>query len=711
MIFCIRIKLRMNIHHVLFFCFLSALQDGNTGLVNAISVYAGAEGGNGSIICSLTSSGSTKFFCKGECKEEDILIKTDGVTAQSGRYSISYEDGSSGRRTVTVTFTQLTKSDSGRYTCGLGGSSVPDAYRDFDVIVTDAATLGENTHFIRAGTVGGNITSGCLNTVNGSRKFFCKDECKKEEDILVKTEENRAQNGRYSIEYREGSTYGLYLTITQLKKSDTGRYRCGYGRALSPDSSNTFQIFVVDAPTTSKPNWTLRPFPTSVPSASTPTTTQSLISSSGSFTPSSSFPETTEQFTACKYPVTHQHLKKINFSYSHHGPRTAPQHFGRGLVRRPGDVPWRPIFPAASPALLGLPHPGSSAPIPAPRPPSSVNDIIIEPSLPSGSRGRSRTRRLKEVTHSRRSLQPRSRSQSPPKRTSRHVQRSPRHKRTDRSSVPNMSEWTVARLNDSILRQRLGSRRCARDDVRDVMARRSARRTPSSSATSASPVQAASNRMQALSAPQPFLPPTFSSSTLTSHTYTSHHPSIPSSSLAPISAAPSLPATSAAPPPVPTMAATQTAPTIAGPSSSTSYTQPFPPLSSFHPPYPPPPTTRTLALPVLQHLHLLIQRPYTRPASAFSWLPHLHPAATSWHHPATSAPPSIRPALTCVAHRQAADPNCCRPLPTVQPGHVLGNTGPRALLPSFRSSRFSVLRNVRRPFPSRCSMPPCPAPR
>ncbi|XP_044206517.1 polymeric immunoglobulin receptor-like isoform X2 [Thunnus albacares] len=245
MIFCIRIKLRMNIHHVLFFCFLSALQDGNTGLVNAINLYAGAEGGNGSVSCHLTSSGSTKFFCKGECKEEGILIKTDGVTAQSGRYNIRYKDGSSGRRNVTVTFTQLIKSDSGRYRCGLGGSSVPDSYRDFDVIITDA-TLDENTRFSRAGTVGGSVTGGCLNTVYGSRKFFCKDECKQEGDILVETEENRAQNGRYSIEYREGSVHGLYVTITQLKKSDTGRYRCGYGRASSPNSSYTFQIIVVD---------------------------------------------------------------------------------------------------------------------------------------------------------------------------------------------------------------------------------------------------------------------------------------------------------------------------------------------------------------------------------------------------------------------------------------------------------------------------------
>ncbi|XP_067449593.1 polymeric immunoglobulin receptor-like isoform X1 [Thunnus thynnus] len=188
-----------------------------------------------------------------------MLIKTDDVTAQSGRYSIRYEDGSSGRRIVTVTFTQLTKSDSGRYRCGLGGSSAPDAYTDFDITIIDAATLGQNTSFSRAENVGGSVTKGCLNTVYGSRKFFCKDECKKEEDILVETEENRAQNGRYSIEYREGSTYGLYLTITQLKKSDTGRYRCGYGRASSPDSSNTFSIFVVDDSYVPQPGYFLPP--------------------------------------------------------------------------------------------------------------------------------------------------------------------------------------------------------------------------------------------------------------------------------------------------------------------------------------------------------------------------------------------------------------------------------------------------------------------
>ena len=106
--------------------------------------------------------------------------------------------------------------------------------------------MGDDTGFSNAGTVGEYFTYGCFDSVNITRKFFCKDECNKEEDILVETEENTAQNDRYIIEYFEGSPYGLYVTITQLKKSDTGWYRCGYGRASSPDSSETFEIFVVD---------------------------------------------------------------------------------------------------------------------------------------------------------------------------------------------------------------------------------------------------------------------------------------------------------------------------------------------------------------------------------------------------------------------------------------------------------------------------------
>lgn len=125
----------MKILHFFFFCFLS---DAAVLVKAKHNIWSAAEGGNASLNCHLTLPGSTKFFCKEKCERaEDILIKTDGSTAQSGRYSIKYKDGSSGKGIVSVTFTHMIKSDSGMYRCGLGKSSVPDKYNDFEVRVSN----------------------------------------------------------------------------------------------------------------------------------------------------------------------------------------------------------------------------------------------------------------------------------------------------------------------------------------------------------------------------------------------------------------------------------------------------------------------------------------------------------------------------------------------------------------------------------------------
>ncbi|XP_019209820.1 polymeric immunoglobulin receptor isoform X2 [Oreochromis niloticus] len=233
----------MKILHFLFFCFLSD----PAALVKAKpNIWSAAEGANATLRCPSTLSGSTKFFCKEKCERaEDILIKTDGSTAQSGRFSMKYKDGSSGKGTVFLFFTQMIKSDSGMYRCALGKSSAPESYHDFEVRVSN--DLDRNVGFYRTVTEGENITLGCSNTVYGQRKFFCKNQCKNEGEILIDATNNKSESGRYSIEYRPGSTFGLYMTITQLTKSDTGEYRCGYGNPLSPDSYDTDDVLVIDA--------------------------------------------------------------------------------------------------------------------------------------------------------------------------------------------------------------------------------------------------------------------------------------------------------------------------------------------------------------------------------------------------------------------------------------------------------------------------------
>ncbi|XP_038577600.1 polymeric immunoglobulin receptor-like isoform X2 [Micropterus salmoides] len=236
----------MKVRHTLICFFFLSLQDGNTGLTNAQipSVYTGTEGGDIRVTCSFSSPGSSMFFCKRECKPEDILIHTTDVRDQRGRYSIRYEGGYSLYfKYVFVSITQLTKSDSGQYKCGLGGSNIK-----FEIIVVDALLDGsppeDKSLYTRAG---GNIVVGCSFTVSGRRRYFCKEECK-EKDILVETTGYTAERGRYSIRYTQRSLtdVSVYVSITQLTESDSGRYRCGLDRHLSPDSYWEFEIIVTD---------------------------------------------------------------------------------------------------------------------------------------------------------------------------------------------------------------------------------------------------------------------------------------------------------------------------------------------------------------------------------------------------------------------------------------------------------------------------------
>nr|XP_014262891.2 CMRF35-like molecule 8 isoform X3 [Maylandia zebra] len=155
-----------------------------------------------------------------------------------------------------------------------------------------------NTGLVKAQTLthraeeGGSITVGCNFYFSGSRKLFCKEKCENG-NILLETSDDAAQNGRYSIKY-ENSYNIMYVSITQLKQSDSGWYRCSLDRTLAPDGNYDFELIVTEASTTSTPNGTLRPFSASVflSSASTPPTAQSLSSTSGSSTPSSASSET-----------------------------------------------------------------------------------------------------------------------------------------------------------------------------------------------------------------------------------------------------------------------------------------------------------------------------------------------------------------------------------------------------------------------------------
>ncbi|XP_038577623.1 cell adhesion molecule 1-like [Micropterus salmoides] len=128
----------MKVQHTLicFFFLLSALEDGNTGLPNApINAFTGTERGDITVTCSFSSSGNWMIFCKRECKLQDTLIETTRIIKRRGRYSITHKGGN-----VFVSITQLTKSDSGWYRCGLGESLSSALFESVQIIVVDAPT-------------------------------------------------------------------------------------------------------------------------------------------------------------------------------------------------------------------------------------------------------------------------------------------------------------------------------------------------------------------------------------------------------------------------------------------------------------------------------------------------------------------------------------------------------------------------------------------
>ncbi|XP_034097228.1 polymeric immunoglobulin receptor-like isoform X2 [Gymnodraco acuticeps] len=90
---------------------------------------------------------------------------------------------------------------------------------------------------------GENVTVECSFASSRIRKFFCKEPCR-QEDILIETTDASAQSGRYSIDDKDG---GFFVSITQLTKSDSGRYRCGAGISSTRTSVKDIEIIVVDA--------------------------------------------------------------------------------------------------------------------------------------------------------------------------------------------------------------------------------------------------------------------------------------------------------------------------------------------------------------------------------------------------------------------------------------------------------------------------------
>lgn len=91
---------------------------------------------------------------------------------------------------------------------------------------------------------GENITFGCSQAnfqLTFTKVSFCREPCRNE-DTLVNTTGGQAWMGRYSIKLGKGGV--IYVSITNVSKSDSGLYACTIDRRFLLDVKETFKIQV-----------------------------------------------------------------------------------------------------------------------------------------------------------------------------------------------------------------------------------------------------------------------------------------------------------------------------------------------------------------------------------------------------------------------------------------------------------------------------------
>lgn len=123
---------------------LSAPQDGEACLGGGSNGrrLTGVEGGNITFDCFFDDPRVRKVLCRDDCGEGDVLIDTKDHSAESGRYRIDYYERllRPSMLVVHVSIKNLTKADSGKYSCMFGENRSPSLTQRFQLTVGDALT-------------------------------------------------------------------------------------------------------------------------------------------------------------------------------------------------------------------------------------------------------------------------------------------------------------------------------------------------------------------------------------------------------------------------------------------------------------------------------------------------------------------------------------------------------------------------------------------
>lgn len=180
-----------------------------------------------------------KYWCrKGASGLCTTLISSNGFisTEYAGRAQlINFPENN----TFVINIAQLTQDDTGSYKCGLGTSNQP-LFFDVSLEVSQVPEFPENTH-VYTEDLGRTVTIECPFTKgNSAKKSLCKkigQTC----ELVIDSNNNVNPNyeGRVKFKMAGGTGASKFIvTITNLRRSDTGLYVCQAGEGSNADIKN-----------------------------------------------------------------------------------------------------------------------------------------------------------------------------------------------------------------------------------------------------------------------------------------------------------------------------------------------------------------------------------------------------------------------------------------------------------------------------------------
>ncbi|NWR63951.1 PIGR protein, partial [Bucorvus abyssinicus] len=216
----------------------------------------GEVGGSVTHQCFYSITPANKHYRKYWCKMEgggicSTIISTTGYISKDHAGRVSLKDIPQ-NGTFMVTMSELKSSDTGTYRCGMGATN-RDLYVRLNLVVSaDAVTLGPTE--LVWGELQSSVTVLCPpgDTQGGKKRFWCKlgrTGC----TLVADTDGyvGKSYQGRISITPQESSG-AFKILINDLKKEDSGLYKCGTGRLSAQDGSRVVALQLTTASTLPK---------------------------------------------------------------------------------------------------------------------------------------------------------------------------------------------------------------------------------------------------------------------------------------------------------------------------------------------------------------------------------------------------------------------------------------------------------------------------